>query len=179
MLTDSKIISLSLNNKLISPFSDTLVQPHSYDVTLGGEFIIFKSCKSEEVFDIKTSDIKDFSKTIKSDEITLQPNDFILGVTVEYFTLPTNITALVNGKSSIGRLGLLIHDAGFVDAGFSGTITLEIKNLNSFPIKLYKGMKIAQLTFFEVEEPIAHYGERGNHYKGQIKVTNSNLDKII
>lgn len=179
MLTDNQIKSYSNSNGLITPFEENLVQPHSYDLTLAGEFVIFRSCKPHEIFDLKESKIEDFTTRILADELILQPNDFVLGVTIQHFKLPPNVTALVEGKSSIGRLGLLIHDAGFIDAGFEGTITLEIKNLNSFPIKMYKGMKIAQIIFFDVGTPDKHYGDRGNHYKGQIQVTKPNLDNIL
>ena len=180
MINDKKITSLSIGNQeLIVPFNESLLQSHSYDLTLGDKFVIFHAKKSHDVFKIGESIVDDFCETVEADEYCIQPNDFILGVTEQKFNLPENLTALVEGKSSIGRIGLLIHDAGFIDAGFSGTITLEIKNLNSFPIVIRKGMKIAQILFFQIELPKLAYGKRHNHYQGQINVTKPNLDGII
>lgn len=180
MINDKAISSLCQKDKrLIHPFSEELLQSHSYDLTLGDRFILYHSRKSHDKFIIGESNIDNFCEKITTSELCIQPNDFVLGVTKQYFKLPKNITALVEGKSSIGRLGLLIHDAGFIDAGFEGTITLEIKNLNSFPIVVKEGMKIAQIIFFKVSLPQKAYGKRHNHYQGQVDVTRPNLDRII
>ena len=180
LVTDKNIRKLSEDKQnLISPFDINLLQSHSYDLTLGNRFIVYHAKKSHDKFVVGVSKIEDFCDTVEADEYCLQPNDFVLGVTNQHLNLPSNLTALIEGKSTIGRLGLLIHDAGFVDAGFSGTITLEIKNLNSFPIVMKSGMKIAQVIFFEVEMPDKPYGIKGNHYQGQIDVTMPNMDRII
>jgi dCTP deaminase len=181
MLNDTQIRKYCQNTShpLISEFSEKLLQSHSYDLTLGKQFVIYDSKKSHDSFIVGESNIEDFSKQITSEKLCIQPGDFVLGVTQEYLYLPDTITALVEGKSTIGRLGLLIHDAGFVDAGFHGTITLEIKNLNSFPITVVAGMKIAQILFFDVDKPEKAYGFKGNHYQGQIEVKKPDLGNIL
>jgi len=181
MLNDKSIRKLVLEKKLISPFSEDLLQSHTYDLTLNNEFILFKACKPHEVFEVGKSNIEDFreKEMVIKDSFIIYPNDFVLGVTIEKIKLPPTLTATLEGKSTVGRLGLLIHDAGFIDAGFEGTLTLEIKNLNSFPIKVIKGMKIAQIIFYSVDEPETAYNSKRNHYQGQITVTQPDTNNLI
>ena len=107
----------------------------------------------------------------------IHPGEFVLGVTREYVELPDDIVARIEGKSSLGRLGLIVHaTAGFVDPGFKGTLTLEITNLTRVPIKLYPGLLIAQLSFMALDAPAERpYGSAalGSHYQGQLAATES------
>lgn len=110
----------------------------------------------------------------------LEPGEFALGCTVEKVTLPATLCAQVNGKSSLGRLGLLVHaTAGFVDPGFSGELTLELKNLSNHTIALHAGMAVAQLVFHRLSSPSQRpYGheELGSHYQGQVGIQRSYMD---
>lgn len=161
ILSDRDIRRLQdLRGDLITPFADANVQPASIDLTLGGEFIR----AGEEWF---------------SDEWTMLPGEFLLATTVESVSIPPSIVAQVNGKSSWARKGLIVHTtAGFIDPGFSGQITLELKNVGHEPIMLKHGVRICQLVFSTMtsaaEFPYGH--ERlGSHYQGQSGVTGSAL----
>ena len=110
-------------------------------------------------------------ETAPNEPFILHPGEFALGSTYEVVTLPDDIAARVEGKSSLGRLGLLTHaTAGFIDPGFSGHVTLELSNVATLPIKLWPGMKIGQLCFFQLSSPAEHpygAGARGSRYQGQ------------
>ena len=112
----------------------------------------------------------------------IHPGEFVLGRTLEWVELPDDIVARIEGKSSLGRLGLIVHaTAGFVDPGFKGTLTLEITNLTRVPIKLYPGLLIAQLSFMALDAPAERpYGsaELGSHYQGQVAATESPLHAV-
>jgi dCTP deaminase len=121
--------------------------------------------------------------TIKADEsFVIHPGEFCLGRTLEWVELPDDIVARIEGKSSIGRLGLIVHaTAGFCDPGWKGTLTLELNNLTRIPIKLYPGLPIAQLSFMALDRPaIRPYGspELGSHYQGQRAATESRYEGI-
>lgn len=153
----------------IDPFRDDLVQPASIDVTLGNRFIEFKTSGTtiDPLEGVPAEDYHGYD----ADVMVLWPQQFVLASTVERITLPSDITARVEGKSSLARLGLLVHvTAGFIDPGFSGEITLEIVNLAPRPIRLYAGMAIAQIGFFGMGAPSRHpYGssEIGSKYQHQ------------
>ena len=159
----------------IEPFDASCVQPSTYDLHLGNEFRIFNSHKQSHI-DLK----KKFSLTrveeVKDDEgFVLHPSEFVLASTGESFKIPTNVAAKLEGKSSLGGLGLVVQaTAGYIDPGFEGEITFEMSNMNTVPIVLYPGMKVAQICFFtmtsEVERP---YGKAGNKYQGQMGPTES------
>lgn len=164
---------------VISPYSDDSIQPSSYDLHLDSKFIVFDN-HDTDIIDVKlkpnntrTVDVKDKGYFI------VHPNNFVLGVTVENIKIPKYLVSRIEGKSSIGRLGLIVHaTAGYVDPGFEGTLTLEIFNLSSVPIKLYIDMKIAQLSFFEMKTPSSKpYGKYKNKYQGQTDPTESMLWK--
>lgn len=145
----------------IDPYDDTRVQPASYDVALGKEFRIFDTSKNHIIDTQKLS--QNLTNIHIAPDIILLPGQFILGATEEYFKLGTKIVARVEGKSSLGRLGLMVHStAGWIDPGFRGNITLELSNNSPFPIILYAKMLIAQIAFmhtdFRVEKP---YGSDG------------------
>lgn len=177
LLNDSHIRELSLNKHVIYPFAEEQLQPASYDVLLGNNIIRFVG--NAGVIDASTKilrgDADYHSYQIKDDDYyILDPGEFILGCTEEMVTLPNNIAARFEGKSSLGRLGLATHvTAGFIDPGFQGQITLEIKNMNHLPIAISPGMRIGQLCFFETEPAEHPYGseEAGSHYQHQIGPT--------
>ena len=113
----------------------------------------------------------------------IHPGEFALGRTEEYVEIPDDVVARIEGKSSLGRLGLIVHaTAGFVDPGFKGTLTLEITNLTRVPIKLYVGIAIAQLSFMALDAPAERpYGspELGSHYQGQTAATESRYGRAV
>lgn len=170
---------------VIEPISDAelQIQPSSFDVHLGREFTYFVSDASAGI-DPVHDDMEDITETVVADEgepYLIQPGEFILATTVEHVEIPRTIKCDVRGRSSYGRLGVLVHaTAGLVDAGYCGQITLEMKNINQSPIKLYPGVRIGQLTFELLETPAErHYGEReDSKYQGQegVEVSRVNQD---
>ena len=153
MLSDRNILELQGEMELIYPFYYDQLQPCSYDVRLSD--------------DLKTVRGKQIS--LKHDDYVLKPNEFILGSTFERVSIPNNISAFVDGKSSLGRFGIAVHiTAGFIDAGFEGNVTLEIKNNSDKQFKLSKNMLIGQIIFFELkDECMRPYGSDGlnSHYQ--------------
>lgn len=154
----------------VSPYDSSMVQPASIDLRLGDEFIKYGR-SSEPVDPENPARLESF----RCDKLVICPGEFILGTTVETVGIGPIIGAQVNGKSTLGRLGLIIHStAGFVDPGFRGNITLEMTNINTRPIVLRSGMKIAQVSFFRMdsaaERPYGHAG-LGSHYHNQSGVT--------
>ena len=164
ILSDKTIREYLAEGKLkIEPLSKNAVQPASIDCTLGSDFL---------VVDENTMDIITFRKEIKyrkirAKEITLPPHSFILATTQEYLELPEDLTSFVEGRSSIGRMGLFIQNAGWVDPGFKGRITLELYNSNSLPIKLESGRRICQLVFCRMDRK-ASAPYKGK-YQGQLE----------
>jgi dCTP deaminase len=173
LLSDRDIKDLIKKGEIIvEPFDENLVQPCSLDIRLGNEFRIFESHNIPYI-DPKEPD--KYSKLIKcEDYIIIHPGEFVLGRTLEYIKLPNHIAATLEGRSSLGRMGIIIHaTAGFVDPGFEGTLTLEISNLSNLPVKLYPGMKIGQLAFYKLSSPCEkpYCGK----YKGQKPPESSKL----
>lgn len=182
ILSDQDIIKEVKSGKLgLSPFDRKAVQPASYDVKLGNEFRIFKNAH-KAYLDVK-EDLTSFMELVKikkGDPIIIHPREFVLGTTVEVITLPNDLVSHLNGRSSLGRLGLVIHaTAGFIDPGFSGHITLEMTNVANIPIALYPGMRIGQFSFMRLSSPAkVPYGKsRGSKYSGQRGPTVSRLWK--
>lgn len=143
-----------------SPMEDHEQNIHasSMDMRLGKFFKVYEHSKFPVLDPIMQDSFKDRTKLIEISEpgvpFIVHPGDFILGVTIEKVKLPDNIVARVEGRSSLGRLGIIIHStAGFIDAGFEGTITLEITNINRMPVALYPGMRVCQLAFEEMSSP--------------------------
>ena len=136
----------------IDPIDDTAVQPSSVDVRLDHRFLVFRN-HTRGLIDVK-QDLSDLTEPIEAsndDPFILHPGEFVLGSTLERLALPDDLVARLEGKSSLGRLGLLIHStAGFVDAGWDGQITLELSNVASLPITLYPGMKVGQVSFMQM-----------------------------
>lgn len=182
ILQDTEIRKLVCNG-LIMPYRDEQLQPASYDVTLGHKFMSFHPTNDvhQTYIDAASGRILcgSYSEIDNGPDACyiLQPNEFILGHTIETVKIPNNIAARFEGKSSLGRLGLATHiTAGFIDPGFEGQITVEIKNENSLAIVLTPGMKIGQICFMQMlGEPKRPYGSEflGSHYQGQMGPTKS------
>ncbi len=154
----------------IEPYEESQIQCSSIDLRLGGEFAKFGEGKTIDV----RKGIQELEKLEVEEFIDIQPKEFLLATTVEYIRLPSHITAFVEGRSSLGRLGLFIENAGWVDAGFEGQITLELYNANNSPIRLYVGMRVCQLVFAELDRiPERVYSGK---YRGQKGVTPSRIE---
>ena len=162
----------------IDPFDPTMVQPSSVDVRVDRRFRVFHNARYPYI-DVRQpmEDLTELVEVRADERFILHPGEFVLGQTLEHVTLPDDLVARLEGKSSLGRLGLLIHStAGFVDAGFSGNLTLELSNVANLPITIYHGMPIGQLSFMRMDGPVEHpYGSRdtSNKYQGQTEPTPS------
>jgi dCTP deaminase len=173
LLSDRDILAeIGAGRVRLDPWDEAMLQPSSVDVRLDRFFRVFENHRYPHID--PAADQSDLTREVApaSDEpFILHPGEFVLGSTYEAVTLPDDIAARVEGKSSLGRLGLLTHaTAGFVDPGFSGHVTLELANVATLPIKLYPGMKIGQFCFFRLSSPSAHpYGSEryGSRYQGQ------------
>ncbi len=156
----------------VDPFDPTLVQPSSIDVRLDRLFRVFNNGKYTHIDPaLRQDDLTTLVEVDGDDAFVLHPGEFVLGSTFEGVTLPDTLAGRLEGKSSLGRLGLLTHStAGFIDPGFSGHITLELSNVANLPITLWPGMKIGQLCLFRLTSPSLHpYGaaQYGSRYQGQ------------
>ena len=156
----------------LDPLELDMVQPSSVDVRLDRFFRLFDNHKYQHIDPAK--DQPDLTRLVEvdaSEAFVLHPGEFVLGATFEVVTLPDDVAARLEGKSSLGRLGLLTHStAGFIDPGFSGHVTLELSNVATLPITLWPGMKIGQLCFFRLTSPAEDpYGSEkyGSRYQGQ------------
>ncbi|WP_029138669.1 dCTP deaminase [Nakamurella lactea] len=156
----------------LDPFDASLIQPSSIDVRLDRLFRVFNNSKYTHIDPATQQDeLTSLVETDPDEPFVLHPSEFVLGSTFEAVTLPDNLAGRLEGKSSLGRLGLLTHStAGFIDPGFSGHITLELSNVANLPITLWPGMKIGQLCLFRLTSPAEHpYGSAvyGSRYQGQ------------
>ena len=174
MLLSDRDIRAEIDNGrvVLDPWDPAMIQPSSVDVRLDKYFRLFDNHKYP-VID-PSQDQPDLTRLVEvdpSDGFVLHPGEFVLGSTLEAVTLPDDLAARVEGKSSLGRLGLLAPaPAGFVGPGFTGHVTLELSNVATLPIMLWPGMKIGQLAFFRLSSPAEHpYGSAtyGSHYQGQ------------
>jgi dCTP deaminase len=169
VLVDSEIVQMVRTGRLgITPFDYKLLQPASYDITLGDEFALFKGLghgwgENSVVVDTREDVSPHMRKFKAKDEFWLSPQQFALATSVERFRIPTTIVGRLEGKSSLARLGLIIHiTAGFFDPGFEGYATLELANLSPHPIILYPGMPIGQMSFMLLRtKPDRAYGSKG------------------
>lgn len=170
----------------VDPFEPSMIQPSSIDLRVDSRYRVFNNSRHPFI-DVKSpmEDLTALVDTGPEDPFILHPGEFVLGQTLERVTLPNDLVARLEGKSSLGRLGLLIHStAGFVDAGFSGNLTLELSNVANLPITIYQGMPIGQLSFMQMDRPVdAAYGSaaKRSKYQGQAEPTASryylNFDK--
>jgi dCTP deaminase len=163
---------------VIDPFDESLVQPSSVDVRVDRTFRVFHNGRYTHI-DVREpmEDLTELVAPPEGEPFILHPGEFVLGQTLERVTLPNDLVARLEGKSSLGRLGLLIHStAGFVDSGFSGNLTLELSNVANLPITIYYGMPIGQISFMRMDGPVEHPyggGETGSKYQGQAEPTAS------
>jgi dCTP deaminase len=180
VLSDATIRELIDSGRIvIDPFDPSMIQPASVDIRLGNSFRVFHNHRIQSI-DLGDPP-RDLTEHVEIDEaegtFVIHPGEFVLGTTQEWVEIPDDVVARIEGKSSIGRLGLVVHaTAGFVDPGFKGTLTLEIANFNSVPIVLRPGLFICQLSFMALdraaERPYGH-PELGSHYHGQREATES------
>ena len=179
LLSDSDIRSYVASGRVrLKPWDPEMVQPSSVDIHLDRFFRLFDNHKYPVVD--PAADQPELTRLIEvsaDGEFVLHPGEFVLGATYERVTLADDVAARLEGKSSLGRLGLLTHStAGFIDPGFSGHVTLELSNTATLPIKLYPGMKVGQLCFFQLSSPAERpygAGATGSRYQGQRRPTAS------
>ncbi|MFB3048599.1 MAG: dCTP deaminase [Acidimicrobiia bacterium] len=164
----------------LDPYDPSLVQPSSVDVRCDDRFLVFENHRYTQI-DPKAvqADLTTEIKVTEADPFILHPGEFVLGATLESIGLGDDVVARLEGKSSLGRLGLLIHStAGFIDPGFQGQVTLELSNVANLPITIYPGMKIGQISFYQMTTAADHpYGsaELGSKYQGQSGPTASRM----
>lgn len=164
ILSDIKLLELlSKRELIIDPIDAEQIQPASVDIRLGNHFLKLDEHKTEIM--TMTDEVKYIS--FESDEVIIPPHSFLLATTKEYIKLPNNLTAFVEGRSSIGRMGLFVQNAGWVDPGFEGEITLELYNANQLPIKVQSGRRICQLVFAQMDQ--ITFNPYDGKYQGQKK----------
>ncbi len=164
---------------VIEPLDVSCIQPASVDIHLDKKLLVFKTWRQPFYIDVKQN-TEDLTEVVEIDEdrpFFLNPGEFVLASTLESITLPPDIVGRLEGKSSLGRIGLLIHStAGYVDPGWQGHLTLELSNVAKLPITLYYRMKIGQISFLRLSSPAERlYGDEGlgSKYQGQVEPTAS------
>ena len=173
LLSDRDLLAeLDAGRVGLEPFDEAMIQPSSVDVRLDRWFRVFENHKYPHIDPREHQpDLTRLVEPEGDEPFVLHPGEFVLGSTYEVVSLPDDIAGRLEGKSSLGRLGLLTHStAGFIDPGFSGHVTLELSNVANLPILLYPGMKIGQLCLFRLSSPADHpYGSEryGSRYQGQ------------
>ncbi|HEX6077620.1 MAG TPA: dCTP deaminase [Micromonosporaceae bacterium] len=173
LLSDRDLVDQIKNGRLqLQPFEPTLIQPSSVDVRLDRWFRVFNNTRYTHIDPARQQDeLTSLVEVPDEEPFVLHPGEFVLASTLEVVTLPGDLAGRLEGKSSLGRLGLLTHStAGFIDPGFSGHVTLELSNVANLPITLWPGMKIGQLCIFRLSSPAEHpYGAAvyGSRYQGQ------------
>jgi dCTP deaminase len=169
---------LEAGRVVIRPYAPGDLQPSSVDLHLDHSFRVFRNNRYPYI-DVRAPqpDLTELIRIEGDEPFILHPGEFVLGQTLEWVELPDDLVARLEGKSSLGRLGLLIHStAGYVDPGWKGTLTLELSNVANLPIALYYGMRIGQISFFQMTGPVERpYGspELGSKYQGQSEPTAS------
>ena len=184
VLSDATILNLVETGRIrIDPWDPGLVQPASVDLRLGDSFRVFHNHRASAI-DLREppSGLTEEVRIDKDESFVIHPGEFCLGRTLEWVELPDDIVARIEGKSSIGRLGLIVHaTAGFCDPGWQGTLTLELNNLTRVPIILHPGLEVAQLSFMMLDRPaLRPYGsaDLGSHYQGQRAATASRYRSV-
>lgn len=172
ILPDHLISELAQQRGLIEPFNPEQVAPASYDVRLGNDFKVFQRDATPYIDLEDPADITHDVHVADGEYFLLHPGEFILGVTKEIVNMPDNLVSRIEGKSSVGRLGLMVHvTAGYIDPGFRGAVTMEMAGLHPLPIKLRPGKLIAQLSFTEMTSAAAKPYQ--GRYQGDETVTSS------
>jgi dCTP deaminase len=179
VLSDHDIAALLASGRVkVEPYDAADLQPSSVDLHLDRSFRVFRNNRYAFI-DVRAPqpDLTELLNVADEEPFVLHPGEFVLGQTLEWVELPNDLVARLEGKSSLGRLGLLIHStAGYVDPGWNGKLTLELSNVAKLPIALYFGMKIGQISFFEMSSPVDRpYGSSGlgSKYQGQSEPTAS------
>jgi len=163
---------------IIQPLDPSCIQPASVDIHLDRKILVFRNSRRPYI-DLRQEmeDLTELEEIPHPDPFILHPGEFVLGSTLEFIGLPDDLVARLEGKSSLGRIGLLIHStAGYVDPGWRGHLTLELSNVSSLPVTLYYGMKIGQISFLRLTAPAERlYGDEGlgSKYQGQVEPTAS------
>ena len=162
---------------VIDPFDPACVQPSSVDLHVDAEFRVFRNNRYPFIDVKQEQDLTELVEVKPDEAFILHPGEFVLGSTLERVAIPDDLVARLEGKSSLGRLGLLIHStAGYVDPGWDGFLTLELSNVANLPITIYPGMKIGQIGFFQLTTPAdTPYGGAGSKYQGQRGPTASRI----
>ena len=173
LLSDRDLTAeLDAGRLVVEPYDVKMLQPSSIDVRLDRFFRVFDNTRYTHIDpSLQQDELTSLVEANGDDPFVLHPGEFVLGSTFESVTLPDDLAGRLEGKSSLGRLGLLTHStAGFIDPGFNGHITLELSNVANLPITLWPGMKIGQLCLFRLSSPAEHpYGSAhaGSRYQGQ------------
>jgi dCTP deaminase len=179
VLSDRTIkAEIAAGRLVFDPYDESLVQPSSVDVRVDRRFRVFQNSRYPYIDVRKPMEELTELVSVQGDEpFILHPGEFVLGQTLERVRLPDDLVARLEGKSSLGRMGLLIHStAGFVDAGFEGNLTLELSNVSNLPITIYYSMPIGQISFMRMDGPVDRpYGSDGtkSKYQGQAEPTAS------
>lgn len=179
ILTDTSIgREIHYGDLGIEPYREANVQPASYDLTLGTEFVEYPQMRPYQIID-PARGMGEAGNVVNADSYILAPGEFVLASTVETVSIPDYLSGEVKGRSSIGRLGVIPHTAGWIDPGFEGEITLEFVNHNANPVKLTSGMRCCQIVFQRCEERAANpYGEKSDaKYQGQSGATQSRIEE--
>lgn len=183
VLSDRTIKEEIANGRIvIDPLDQSCIQPASIDLHLDRKLLVFRNTR-QPFIDVRKEmpDLTEMEEIPGDAPFILHPGEFVLASTLESVALPDDIVARLEGKSSLGRLGLLIHStAGYVDPGWNGHLTLELSNVANLPITLYFGMKIGQISFLRLTTPAENlYGSPGlgSKYQGQIEATASKIHK--
>jgi dCTP deaminase len=179
VLSDTSIRAALADGRIgLDPLEEALIQPASIDVRLDRRFRVFRNSRYGYI-DVKRAmpDLTELVEAADDEPFMLHPGEFVLGATLERVTIGIDLVARLEGKSSLGRLGLQVHStAGFIDPGFDGHVTLELANVSNLPITLYPGMRVGQVSFLALTTPAARpYGASGlgSKYQGQVGPTPS------
>lgn len=179
LLSDRDILAEVASGGIrLDPWHEAMVQPASVDVRMDKFFRVFENHRYATIDPaLEQPELTRLVEPPEGEPFVLHPGEFVLASTLELVTLGTSVAARLEGKSSLGRLGILTHStAGFIDPGFSGHVTLELSNMATLPVKLWPGMKIGQLCFFRLTSPPENaYGSEkyGSRYQGQRGPTSS------
>ena len=183
VLSDGTLRELIASERIvIDPFDERMIQPASIDVRLGDSFRVFRN-HTVTAIDLREPPTDELTSEVEipdGEAFVIHPGEFCLGNTLEWVKVPDDLVCRIEGKSSLGRLGLIVHaTAGFCDPGFEGTLTLELANLTRVPILLWPGLPIAQVSFMALDKPaVRPYGSvgLGSHYHGQRGATASRYE---
>ena len=179
VLSDHSIVEeMAVGRIVVDPCDPADIQPSSIDLHLGTQFQVFRNSRYPYIDpSVEQRGLMDLVEATIEEPFVLHPGEFVLGATAERVSLPSDIVARLEGKSSLGRLGLLIHStAGYIDPGWNGTLTLELSNVANLPIVLTPGMAIGQISFMRMTTPVDRpYGSPGlgSRYQGQVEPTPS------